>query len=197
MGSQMIVTRKIKSQTILPKYYEIIVPGLPVTALRARSTNGGRHYTPEAYRAYKLKVANAIKGKFANEIQALAAYPERAKAVRYALLVLANIPKDRGDWDNYAKAVQDALQDSGLIHDDKQVAFGFCGKVIRPTPSIEICLFELPSAWALPAVAVGVFRFAKYFLCGYKPGIHLGMLAAGFALWQGMEYQGEDHDANG
>jgi len=168
-------------------YYELVINGEPVTALRARAAKDGHHYTPVQYREYKLKVANAIKGKFAREIMANKDDPKQAKQKRYALLLLIRLHRDHGDWDNYAKAIQDALQDAGLVHDDRQVTVGFCAKCIQDGPlQAEFCLFEIPESG--PQIVIAAFRVMKYLFAAYKPGSHLGALAVGYGLWEGREY---------
>jgi Holliday junction resolvase RusA-like endonuclease len=112
----------------------------PVPAARARSTESGHHYTPEKYRNYKLALCNSIKGRYAKLIGKI---DPKAK-LGIAMLVYRS--KNTGDWDNFAKCVQDAIQDSGVIKDDKQICLGLCAKHIdKADPRIEFILFELPN----------------------------------------------------
>lgn len=96
--------------------------GEPVPAMRARVTQNGT-YTPAKYRQYKRRLAQALASNFPHLVQALSKN-ERAKVLKkvsYSLDIIVCRSRATGDIDNFLKTVMDALQDSGIILNDKQI----------------------------------------------------------------------------
>lgn len=119
----------------MPREYELVldtfVEGSPVAYTRMTRKS---KYTEEArnYLGYQRHVTNAVK-----EVLPVSAFePIEPHAMRkktwYCLGVDVCIKNDRGDWSNYLKAVEDALQYAGLIWDDKAVDLCLGGsRIIR------------------------------------------------------------------
>lgn len=147
--------------------FEFVYGIAPVTALRARGGANNQHYTPKRYRDFKTAMANAIKGRFIKDIQELSWDTEKGKR-RYFLAVLVYGPSVlTGDWDNYAKGVQDAIADAGLIHNDRQVSCGFCGKIESPIEQVEFLLIDITDTPVFSNgmhIALRAFRVLKFFL---------------------------------
>lgn len=86
------------------------IPGAPVSWKRT-ATHRGRRLTPEAQRAYQLRVRWA----------ALAARPDGWPLdARYAIGVTVSRDRRKADWDNAVKTVCDALNGIAWT-DDSQV----------------------------------------------------------------------------
>ncbi len=122
--------------------------GEPVAAARARVVN--RHaYTPKHYADYKKALSGAIRqafGHLGNAIPTPGSKP-RAKwlsAHRFRLVVEVYRSINRGDADNFLKAVQDAIQQAGIIGDDCQLDEVYCRKHIdKQNPRISFVLEPL------------------------------------------------------
>jgi Holliday junction resolvase RusA-like endonuclease len=119
--------------------------GPPIPQPRARSTRGGRMYTPTKNgigiynQAIQLRAAmeakrrgwQATDGPHAIDIEAIFERPPSHLTKAGELRAGSpGYPGHRnGDWDNLAKGVQDAITNTGAIwHDDSQVVEGRCRK---------------------------------------------------------------------
>ena len=127
---------------------EFTFPFAPVPASRPRVTTRGT-FTPKRYRDFKKALALALFKEFgfwAWDIPPVG-HKERSKYLkthRYGLVVDAYLDKDTGDWDNYGKCVSDALEQAGIIANDKQIDSGTVNKSIdRKNPRLEIRLWKL------------------------------------------------------
>lgn len=111
------------------EYLEAIIGTRPIAWARAGTDPNGRRFTPKRYQAWKDRAvpqlqASAKLRRFPGEVAvAIDVFPDRTE-----VRISAIEPEDRrrqtlrGDVDNYAKAVLDALQDAGTLTDDHQVA---------------------------------------------------------------------------
>lgn len=125
---------------------EIVVeiPGDAVPQPRARSTRGGRMYTPDngivAFKlaisllvrneAARLRLAVSDRDAFVLEVVCVFSRPpSHLKASGELRSTAPCFPKRVGDWDNLAKGVADAITTAGVIwKDDDQVVSGSCYK---------------------------------------------------------------------
>ena len=128
--------------------FDFTYPFPPVPASRPRVTQRGT-FTPKRYADYKKALTLALFKEFgfwAWDIPPVGS-KERSKwlkANRYGLQVDAFLDKDTGDWDNYGKAVSDALEQAGIIANDKQIDTATVNKSIdRKNPRLEIRLWKL------------------------------------------------------
>jgi Holliday junction resolvase RusA-like endonuclease len=113
------------------------IAGTPVPQPRARMTRSGHAYTPDnGIRAYKgaLAIRAALEAKRCRLVSSKAAHELEVEFVfqrppshwtkggALTSSAPAYPPKRCGDLDNLAKAVADAITDSGAVwHDDDQV----------------------------------------------------------------------------
>jgi len=120
------------------------VPGEAVPQPRARSTRGGRHYTPDngivAFKATvgllvtaeaaRRRIAVSDSDAFELEVVCVFGRPPYHLTTRGELRSSApRFPNRVGDWDNLAKGVADAITRAGVVwHDDDQVVAGRCRK---------------------------------------------------------------------
>ena len=121
------------------------IPGDAVPQPRARSTRGGRMYTPDnGIVGYKLAISLLVRNEAARqriacskeaaysiEVECVFARPASHRTASGELRSTAPAwPGMRcGDWDNLAKGVADAVTKTGAIwHDDTQVVDGRCRK---------------------------------------------------------------------
>lgn len=120
------------------------VPGDAVPQPRARSTRGGRMYTPDngivAFKdavgllvkaqAARQRIAVSDSDAFELEVVCVFGRPPSHLTTRGELRSTApRFPKRNGDWDNLAKGVADAITRAGVVwHDDDQVVSGRCRK---------------------------------------------------------------------
>lgn len=121
--------------------------GNPVPALRARA--GRRNvYNPKKYTEYKGLLAEALHAEFED---IAFNFPEAGskdrskhlKNIRYELWIVARTIKDVGDGDNFLKMAADALQQAGIIANDKQIKRGHYDlDVDKENPRIEIELHK-------------------------------------------------------
>jgi Holliday junction resolvase RusA-like endonuclease len=122
--------------------------GEPVPAKRPRVTKFGT-YTPKEYKDYKSDLIEAIKKDFGFYVWDIPepGTKERThylKNYRYRLDLNIYTSKDSGDYDNYAKSVGDALEQAGIIGNDKQIDEAHIFKAIdKDNPRIEITLNQL------------------------------------------------------
>lgn len=110
------------------EYLEVEVEGRPVTWKRTASGRGGRRYNPKEYQDWKDRAAvrfaagaqlRKMKGDVAVAVEVFGDRVEvRASALDESRRAGTGL---RGDVDNYAKAVLDALQAAGVLRDDVQV----------------------------------------------------------------------------
>jgi Holliday junction resolvase RusA-like endonuclease len=123
----------------------------PYGAARARSTVGGRHYTPPKYRLWLDGAVKTIKSNVAGHIV--------EGSLSVDIIATLTIPKSRlkgksalasGDWhtqkpdsDNIAKAILDAITKAGVWVDDCQIADLRIRKVWDSKGSITVCIKEL------------------------------------------------------
>ena len=136
------------------------VPGPPHGKGRARSTRGGRHYTPAKtvqYEAMVAKCARAVKPRepFAGPVRVrLVAYRarpatpgpmhecRRTDTMLYGRVSCTAAP----DVDNIAKAVLDGCNHAGVWTDDRQVAELVARKVwceVGEGPRVEVSVYSL------------------------------------------------------
>jgi Holliday junction resolvase RusA-like endonuclease len=125
---------------------EIVVeiPGEAVPQPRARSTRGGRMYTPDngivalkaavgmlvaaEARRRRLEPSKEVAWQF--EVVCVFGRPPSHLTARGELRSTAPLfPRRVGDWDNLGKGVCDAITKTGAVwHDDDQVVDGRCRK---------------------------------------------------------------------
>lgn len=123
----------------------------PVPWQRARSVGKVRFNDPK-YSEYKTALANAIKSAFCRHVILIPKVgdPTRKKhlnEVKYFLIQNTFISADRGDDDNYRKTLEDALQQSGLIADDKQIRGALTFTLIdKENPRVEFILIPLKTS---------------------------------------------------
>lgn len=127
---------------------EFVFQGSPVPYTRYNKDARWREQV-QRYYEYKSDLARALKaefGYFAWDIPD--AGPARAKYIkshRYDLSLRVYREADRGDLDNFAKAVADALQDAGILANDVQIdgyALPFEKLIDKTNPRVEIALFQ-------------------------------------------------------
>jgi Holliday junction resolvase RusA-like endonuclease len=104
-------------------------PGEPVPAARPQGGKWG-YYTPAKYRAYKSRLVSYIRSHYITNLISApstvnkslrAKFLKQQKGVKYLFNLIVYPKYDRGDWDNYGKSVCDALEQSELIFNDKQI----------------------------------------------------------------------------
>jgi Holliday junction resolvase RusA-like endonuclease len=108
---------------------EAAIKGRPIAWARAADRQGGR-YTPEPYRSWKGTAAEVIAfmarfGTMPREVSVLVDVYSNCIEVKAQSLDLGDERRPKGitgDIDNYAKAVLDAMQASGVLEDDVAVA---------------------------------------------------------------------------
>ena len=138
------------------KAYELkfIFPGHPVPY--TRMTQGSR-WTQAAqnYLGYRNALADALRAEFPNlvippapptsDVKARKAYNEQQKRIHYELGVDVFLARDAGDWSNFYKAVEDALQCAGLVWNDKQITrcLGGDRRIDKENPRVEIVLWRV------------------------------------------------------
>ena len=125
--------------------FTVEIPGDAVPQPRARSTRGGRMYTPDnGIVAFKQAVGLLVKAEaarrrisrddssaFVIEVVCVFGRPHSHLTTSGELRSTAPAwPGLRcGDWDNLAKGVADAITKTGAVwHDDDQVVDGRCRK---------------------------------------------------------------------
>lgn len=129
-----------------------VFPGSPVPY--TRMTQGSR-WTKAAqnYLGYRNALADALRFSFPGLVLPPAPdarlFPKERKAYNkqhagavYALGVTAFIAADRGDWSNFYKTVEDALQCAGLIWNDRLIRCSLGGWVVIDKENPRI-VFEL------------------------------------------------------
>lgn len=99
--------------------------GEPVAFKRPRA-HGKFHFNDHRYANYKKAFSSAILASNHQHLKDIPApkTKDRSRYLnfnRYKLQVRAYCSHDRSDTDNLGKVVMDALQDSGLIADDRQI----------------------------------------------------------------------------
>ena len=129
---------------------EITFTGEPVPAQRTRTAKGGHRYTPKKYKAYKSDLINHIENKYSHLKKLVPSKENKKERTKYfkenrfyiSLAVYRS--KSYGDADNFLKAVQDALEQSGVIGNDSQIDDGdFRKRVDKNNPRIEFKLTKL------------------------------------------------------
>lgn len=108
------------------RHLTAIIPGPPITWGRPVDT-GGRRLNPARYRRWKsdaviaLQVAAGMRS-FAGEIDVdIILHPDRVEISIDETETRRPGTGIRGDVDNYAKAVLDAIQAAGVIANDRDV----------------------------------------------------------------------------
>lgn len=107
------------------------IQGEPIPFQRPRSNNG-RFFNASKYSEYKKNLARHFKTFWADYIlptpPSTQVPSERRKFIkkyvhnkRYSLSVQVYTKRSMGDLSNYVKAIEDALQDARIIHDDIQI----------------------------------------------------------------------------
>lgn len=121
------------------------IPGDAVPQPRARSTRGGRMYTPDnGIVGFKLAISLLVRAEaarkrlacssddaFSVDVDCVFSRPASHLTAAGGLRTTApRWPGLRcGDWDNLAKGVADAITKTGVVwHDDAQVVEGRCRK---------------------------------------------------------------------
>lgn len=102
------------------------------------------------YLAYKRAFAGALAAAFPHLVdhgppteqkKERAAWLKLHKNTQYHLTFKVYEAKEKGDWDNYGKTIGDALQDSGVIPNDKKIKAGSFEILIDPAnPRVELTL---------------------------------------------------------
>ena len=106
--------------------FEIQLPINPVPASRPRVTRAGISYYAEPYKSFKRDAKELLKERWT---QPLIDYP-----VVVSIVVLVARPKTtklstpKPDWDNYAKGVCDAMNET-VVTDDSLITKGSCEKM--------------------------------------------------------------------
>lgn len=120
-------------------HFAMIVWGQPRPKTRPRVTQNGTYTTAELRAWEKTLQTSALL-----RMRALGAKPyEGAVEVEVIFGLLAN----RGDLDNYVKAVLDALN-KVVFNDDRQVARISAVKLRRPeAPFCQVKVTPLPAGW--------------------------------------------------
>jgi Holliday junction resolvase RusA-like endonuclease len=93
------------------------IPGVPVPQARARAGKGGRHYTPEKSRRYMSHVAGCA---FRAALLAGATWERRGRGP-FGCTIDVYRSANRGDADNFAKAIKDGISQAGVWADDRYV----------------------------------------------------------------------------
>lgn len=112
---------------------ELTMDGPPVPASRPKFYNGVA-VTPKEYRQYKQALINALIEEYPEirdqtlALQRLSAYHRRKKQKRYKLTGQLWLPHDKGDWDNYGKTIGDALEQAGMLTNDRLIDDGHIQK---------------------------------------------------------------------
>lgn len=90
---------------------------------KAPGCNHGRHFTPPRYADYKhMMIDHFCYDRLAGKINPLEW--DLKKTDRFNLDMEVFIKNDIGDRTNFQKGVEDALQEAGIIWNDKQVIDG-------------------------------------------------------------------------
>lgn len=117
-----------------------------------RGRNGGRHvYSDPEYKAHKAELIADLKkhfGYFCWDFPESNTKERRKffKENRYALALRVYTVRYVGDMDNYSKVVKDALQQAGVIPDDKLIddyKEPYGKRVDKENPRIEMKLYQL------------------------------------------------------
>lgn len=94
-----------------------VVPGVPVPAARARVVKG-RAFTPATTAAFEARVA--LHARAARALSP--GWPSPADHLRYRVTLHVWRAADRGDADNFCKAVKDGVTKAGSVwQDDRRV----------------------------------------------------------------------------
>lgn len=151
---------------------ELTLNGNPIPASRPRlSYKTGQVYHEQKYKRFKKRLADAIKFRFGHLAADVPDKKESAlrkkylKHVRFGLLVII-VPESgqhRGDWDNYGKTVSDAIEDSGIIANDKQIVEAWISvrEPDKDNPHLYFRLFKLEKLSVLKQVQI---KFREMFL---------------------------------
>ncbi len=134
----------------MPEVLELILKGRPMPYKRVRGHNG-RFMNPKEYTDYKRRIgAEALKQSWAqNWDQAPPKGTDIYKKVylkkaRYVFSASIRRHKDTGDLSNYIKAIEDAIQDVGIIGDDKLIKhYKNCSFEKIPTKIDECIIVKL------------------------------------------------------
>lgn len=122
--------------------------------------HGKRGFNDPRYENYKKALSMGIYAQFFIHVKKApeTGSKERSRFLnfnRYTLDVKAYRSRNTGDVDNYVKAAQDALQDSGLILDDCQIDRITGEKFIdKFRPRLEVILVQTQS-WEQHQLAIG------------------------------------------
>ena len=137
--------------------FDEFVPGSPVPYTLVTQASLWRPRS-QNYAAYKSYVGSTLASRHpdlvlpeappTSEKKARAQYNKEHGKTVYAIAVTAYLEKDSGDWSNYLKAAEDALQDkrakTNLIWNDSKIVKCFGGeKIIRKEdPGLQITLWR-------------------------------------------------------
>lgn len=140
-------------------FIKFVFNGSPSPAMRARVCQGGkRRFTPEPYASYKEALSLALRAQYPSVKWGYPDLPETKwpaskrppfdkwlKKQRFALAYYIYRAADRGDIDNYQKCIQDCIEQSGLIPNDKQITSVYGTMLIdKERPRIEVTLVRNP-----------------------------------------------------
>lgn len=134
------------------KPLEFIIEGPPVAYVRMNSQNIWTERV-QNYLAYKDYVSSQMEKKYPEVIdrgpetkdkKARAAWLKQNKNNVYRLEYVVYEEREKSDFDNYGKLIADALQDAGMVSNDKKIKVGtFEIKIDKDRPRLEIRLWKL------------------------------------------------------
>lgn len=108
-----------------PKILSFVLDGAPVPKGR-HQTGKGRTYTPARTEAAEEAMALLIRSRrvvFEGPVQ---------------LLIEYRVKRWRGDWDNVAKLVGDALQKGGAVRNDRQIKRATVEEILSDSESTTV-----------------------------------------------------------
>lgn len=97
----------------------------------------------QRYLQYKGLMAESLKSEYqdwVDDLQSVCLIARRQR--RYSLSVRVYAARDAGDLDNFIKCIKDAIQDAGLVWNDRRIDhFNDCWLFVdRKNPRIEFTL---------------------------------------------------------
>lgn len=124
------------------KILEMQILGEPIGYKAAIKGEHG-FYSPKSYAAFKERVCDEI---IYHKLQSGFHMADSTKHDRYALAVVVYRSRDTGDLDNFTKPVQDCLQETGIIWNDKQITdhvYPFCMRMDKKLPRLWFELWRI------------------------------------------------------
>lgn len=105
------------------------------------------------YLDYKRAFAEALEATFLELVdkgpstrikKERLAWLKQHRSDRYALYYTVYEASEKADWDNYGKAISDAIQDAGLVSNDKKIKTGqWAIEVDAENPRVEFRLEKI------------------------------------------------------